>query len=97
VVDDLPEQLHFLPPGRHRFLDVEQDVRPWDACVRARASSAPRRTRSGRCTLDDRDIGAHRVAAPRDADRKRDVVEARDVDCRPADIARLRRLLHEPG
>ena len=87
VVDDLPEQLDFPGAGVHRVPRLGDDVgRRAHALVAARVRHDAERAELV-AAFDDGDVGLERIAAPRDPERKRDVVDRVDRIGRAAGAA----------
>ena len=92
VIDDLAEELNLLATGAHGVADVGKDVRlAAHPFVAARVRHDAERAVVV-AAFDDRDVGLHGIGPVRDAQRKRHVVQRRDVDGRER---RGRRLLDQ--
>ena len=80
MVDDLPQKLHFRPPSRRCFSHFGQNVGFWPhalvpAGIRDDTEAAELVT-----SLDDGDVRADSIAAPREAEGKGHVVVRIEVD-----------------
>src|SRR5687768_16727134 len=80
VVPDLTEELHFSPSAGYRLLDFGQDVRlATHPLVATRVRHDAEATKFV-APLDDGDVRADRIAAPRDSEREGHIFIRVEID-----------------